>query len=123
MSAVRRYHLVMVTSSSLARVGILGCLAVLAVAACGGKIAPSSDDIQSHSAGPYAGTGTSDVIGGPAHRPTSAPIAVPSATGASHRSATYVNGPLGFVVQDAFSFDTGPTSNRELRGRSSISCR
>ena len=29
---------------------------------------------------------------------------------------TYVNGPLGFVVQDAFSFDTGPSSNRELRG-------
>jgi hypothetical protein len=106
----------MVTSSSLTRVGTLACLAVLAVAACGGKIAPSPDDIQSHSAGPYAGTGTSDVIGSPAHHPTATPVAVPSATGPSRKSATYVNGPIGFVVQDAFSFDTGPTSNRELRG-------
>ena len=110
----------MLRSSSLARVGTLGCLltfAALAVAACGGKIEPSSDDVQSHSTGPYAGTGTSGVIGSsPVHRPASAPVAVPSATGASHRGDTYVNGPLGFVVQDAFSFDTGPSSNRELRG-------
>jgi len=115
----------MLTSSSLVRAGTAGspvaiaavaAVAALVVAACGGKIAPSSDDIESQNAGPYAGTGTSGIIGGPAHRPASAPVTVPSPTGASHRSDTWVNGPIGFTVQDAFSFDTGPTSNRELRG-------
>ncbi|GAC1538433.1 MAG: hypothetical protein NVS3B10_02900 [Polyangiales bacterium] len=106
----------MVRSPSLACAGIAGCLAAVAVVACGGKIAPSPDDnLESRSAGPYAATGTSDVAT-PAHPPASTPVAVPSAaTGDSHRD-TWVNGPIGFVVQDAFSFDTGPTSNRELRG-------
>lgn len=115
----------MVRPSSLARAGNVGrlvrvaalaALGTLAVVACGGKIAPSGDDIGRTGSGPFDATG--DVVGTPTHKPASAPVTVPAPTptGSSHRSETWVNGPIGFVVQDAFSFDTGPTSNRELRG-------
>lgn len=113
------------TSPTLARfvaVGTVGALLALLVAACGGKIAPSSDDLGTGTAGPHAGADPSGtIVGAPTHRPASAPVTVPSATGAAPnvgrgRAATWVNGPIGFVVQDSFSFDTGPTTNRELRG-------
>lgn len=106
----------MVWSSSLARAGTVGGLTAFVLVACGGKIEPSSEDLQSKGAGPYGATATADPVGSAKHRPTSTPVAVPPAPGASRSGSTYVNGPLGFVVQDAFSFDTGPSSNRELHG-------
>lgn len=107
----------MVGSSSLARGGVVAGLGALLLAACGGKLEPSSDDVQTRNAGPYAGTATADPVGSAPRPPMPTPSgAAPSASGASRKGATYVNGPLGFVVQDAFSFDTGPSSNRELRG-------
>jgi hypothetical protein len=96
-------------SSSLVRAGSAGSLTAFVLVACGGKIAPSSDDLQSKSAVPFGAVVSSDPAGTP-----SGTAATPATSSA--RGSTYVNGPLGFVVQDAFSFDTGPTSNRELRG-------
>jgi hypothetical protein len=106
----------MLSSSSLARVGTAFALTALVLVACGGKIEPSGDDVQSKSAGPYGATATADPTGSGKHRPTSTPVATPTVPGAPRGGSTYVNGPIGFVVQDAFSFDTGPSSNRELRG-------
>jgi hypothetical protein len=112
-------------STSLVRAGGAGCLFAFAFAfafvlvACGGKIAPSSDDLQSKSAVPFGASVSGEPVGSGARAPTAAPVAAPpSGTSgtAGSRGSTYVNGPLGFVVQDAFSFDTGPSSNRELRG-------
>lgn len=67
----------------------------------------------------FGATVSADPAGSGRHAPGTAPVAAPvSGTPgtSSARGSTYVNGALGFVVQDAFSFDTGPSTNRELRG-------
>jgi hypothetical protein len=117
----------MASSLGVGRIAVVGTVAGLLVCgapACGGKIAPSGEDLGSNRSGPSTGTGNgSDVgVGDPGHRPASAPIAVPAPVGSSSgaggasRGATFVNGPIGFTVQDSFSFVTGPASNRELHG-------
>ena len=107
------------------RAGSAGCLTAIAIAiaivlvACGGKIAPSSDDLRSQSAVVFGATVSADPAGSGRHAPGTAPVAAPvlgTPGTSSARGSTYVNVPLGFVVQDAFSFDTGHSTNRELRG-------
>ena len=100
------------------RAGSAGCLTAIVLVARGGKITPSSDDLRSQSAVPFGATVSADPAGSGRHAPGTTPVAAPvsGTPGTSSARGTYVNGPLGFVVQDAFSFDTGPSTNRELRG-------
>jgi len=96
-------------------------LAVVAcvVGACGGKIEQSADNSQSAGAGPLGSGSTTNPIGPTQRAPSSpqtAPTTSPVAPGSSGNAGTYVNGPLGFVVRDAFSFSSGPSQARELHG-------
>jgi hypothetical protein len=95
-------------------IGVAACT----FAACGGAIEPTPEKTQTREAGGYAGPAQdAPVASATPSLPPPAPSGMPSEPGPSPGAPTFVKGPLGFVVRDAFSFDLfGPTADRQVRG-------